>query len=77
MGVKIKTNIKTNKTEVINAFGIIDSYEIVESSRIKDRMVKLEVTLSDWFYNSIIGKEVLTINRDYFRLGKPLGTAAL
>lgn len=71
-GVSIKTNIKTNKREVTKAFGLIDSYEIVESSRIKDRMIRLEITLSDWFYNSILGKEVLTINRDYFRLGKAL-----
>lgn len=71
-GVTIKTNIKTNKREVTRAFGLIESYEIIESSRVKDRMVRLEITLSDWFYNSILGKEVLTINRDYFRLGKPL-----
>lgn len=71
-GVTIKTNIKTNKREITRAFGLIESYEIIESSRIKDRMVRLEVTLSDWFYNSILGKEVLTISRDYFRLGKPL-----
>ena len=71
-GVSIKTNIKTNKREVTKAFGLIDSYEIVESSRIKDRMIRLEITLSEWFYNSILGKEVLTINRDYFRLGKAL-----
>jgi plasmid replication initiation protein len=35
-------------------------------------MIRLEITLSEWFYNSIVGKEVLTINRDYFRLGKPM-----
>lgn len=70
--VSIKTNIKTNKREQTSAFGLIDSYRIIESSRIKDRMVRLEITLSDWFYNSIIGKEVLTINREYFQLGKPL-----
>lgn len=71
-GVTIKTNIKTNKREITSAFGLLDSYEIIESSRVKDRMLRLEITLSDWFYNSIIGKEVLTINRDYFRLGKPI-----
>jgi plasmid replication initiation protein len=71
-GVTIKTNIKTNKREITRAFGLIESYEIVESSRVKDRMIRLEITLSDWFYNSILGKEVLTISRDYFRLGKPL-----
>lgn len=67
-GVTIKTNIKTNKREITNAFGLIESYEIIESSRVKDRMVRLEITLSEWFYNSILGREVLTINPIYFRL---------
>lgn len=71
-GVSIKTNIKTNKRETTRSFGIIESYEVIESSRVKNRMTRLEITLSDWFYNSIIGKEVLTISRDYFRLGKAL-----
>lgn len=71
-GVSIKTNIKTNKRETTRAFGLIESYEVIESSRVKNRMIRLEITLSDWFYNSIIGKEVLTISRDYFRLGKAL-----
>lgn len=71
-GVSIQTNIKTNKREANKGFGLIDSYEVIESSRVKDRMIRLEITLSDWFYNSIVGKEVLTINRDYFRLGKPM-----
>ena len=72
-GVSIKTNIKTNKRETTRAFGLIESYEVIESSRVKNRMVRLEITLSDWFYNSILGKEVLTINREYFRLRKALG----
>lgn len=71
-GVVIKTNIKTNNREVTNAFGLLESYRIIESSKFKNRMIRLELTLSDWFYNSILGKEVLTINRDYFRLGKPI-----
>jgi plasmid replication initiation protein len=71
-GVSIKTNIKTNKREATKGFGVIDSYEVIESSKVKNRMVRLEITLSEWFYNSLIGKEVVTINRDYFRLGKPL-----
>ena len=35
-------------------------------------MVEIEVTLSEWMYNAILGKEVLTLSRDYFRLRKPL-----
>ena len=68
----IKTNIKRNKRETTKAFGLIESYEIIENSKVKNRMVRLEITLSGWFYNSILGKEVLTINRTYFRLGKAL-----
>lgn len=71
-GVSIKTNIKTNKREITSGFGLIESYTVVESSRVKNRMIRLEITLSEWFYQSILGKEVLTINRDYFRLGKAL-----
>jgi hypothetical protein len=71
-GVSIKTNIKTNKHEQTSAFGIIDRYDIVESNKVKNRMVRLEITLAKWFYNSAIGKEVLTIHPDYFRLGKPI-----
>ncbi len=71
-GVSIKTNIKTNKREITSAFGLIDSYEIIESSRIKNRMLRLEIALSEWFFNSIVGKEVLTINRQYFYLRKAL-----
>ena len=71
-GVTIKTNIKTNNREITRGFGVFDSYEVIESSRIKDRMVRLEITLSEWFYNSVLGKEVLTIHRDYFLLRKPI-----
>ena len=31
-------------------------------------MVAVEVKLSDWLYNAVLGSELLTINRDYFRL---------
>lgn len=71
-GVTIKTNIKTNRREQTSAFGMIDSYDVIESHKVKNRMIRLEITLSEWFYNSIVGREVLTINRDYFRLGRPL-----
>ncbi len=71
-GVSIKTNIKTNGIEQINSFHLIESYHFVKSHYVKDRRISLEITVSDWFYNSIIGKEALTINRDYFRLGKSL-----
>ncbi len=71
-GCLITTDIKTNEIKQAKGFHILESYEVIENSRDKKRMVRLEVTISDWFYNALIGKEVLTINREYFRLRKPL-----
>jgi hypothetical protein len=71
-GVSITTDIKTNSIKHASGFGLIDSWDIIEKSHDKKRMIKVEVKLSDWFYNALISKEVLTINRDYFRLRKGL-----
>ncbi len=71
-GTLIKTNIKTDGKQIIEGFGIIDSYKIVVDDPKTNRMVELEVTLSEWLYNSLVGKEILTISRDYFRLRKPI-----
>jgi len=71
-GCTVKTSIKTGRTAQIDGFGLIESYRYLESSHVKDRMVGLEITLSDWLYNSLIAREVLTIDRDYFRLRKPI-----
>ena len=71
-GCTVTTSIKTGSTKQVKGFGLIESFEYLESERVKDRVIGLEITLSDWFYNSLIAKEVLTINRDYFRLRKPV-----
>ncbi len=71
-GTRITTNIVTGNKRAAKGFGIIDSWEIVEKSSHDTRMVAIEVKLSDWLFNAINAKEVLTINRNYFRLRKPL-----
>jgi hypothetical protein len=71
-GTRIETNITTNGQEIIEGFGIIDSYKIVVDDPKTKRMIELELTLSEWLYNSVIGQEILSINRDYFRLRKPI-----
>lgn len=68
----VETTVKTGRTKQIKGFGLIESYEYLESEHIKRRIIGVEITLSDWFYNSLIAKEVLTIDRDYFRLRKPI-----
>lgn len=71
-GMRITTNIITGKSRIAKGFGIVDSWEVIEKSPDSDRMIAVEVTLSDWLYNSIQAHEVLTIHPDYFRLRKPL-----
>lgn len=67
-GTRLKTNIETGGAKITHNFGLIDEYTIVEQSPDNTRMVALEVTLSKWFYNAIRAKEVLTLDRDYFRM---------
>lgn len=71
-GTSIKTNIKTGGERVKEGFGLIERWKIVEKSPTDERMIAVEVTLSEWLYNAVQAHEVLTINRDYFRLRKPL-----
>jgi len=67
-GTSITTNISTNGTRQARGFGLIDNWEIVERSPANGRMVGVEITLNKWLYNAIVACEVLTLNREYFRL---------
>ncbi|MGR3837913.1 MAG: replication initiator protein A [Cognatishimia sp.] len=70
-GTSITTNIQTKDEEITSGFGLIDSWKIVRRTN-GGRMVSVSVTLSEWMYNAVLGREVLTLHRDYFRLRKPL-----
>jgi len=70
-GTRIQTNIKTNDQEITEEFGLIDKWKTIKDDA-KGKTLAVEVVLSDWFYNSIIGNAVLSIDRDYFRLRKPI-----
>lgn len=70
-GTQITTNIQTGKIRASSGFGIIDSWQIIEKTA-GDRMLAVEVKLSDWLFNAINSKEILTINPNYFELRKPL-----
>lgn len=71
-GTTIKTSIRTGEKKVKEAFGIIDSWTIVERSPSDERMIAVEVVMSKWLFNAIQAHEVLTMHPDYFRLRKPL-----
>jgi plasmid replication initiation protein len=71
-GTSIKTNITAGGVRVKHGFGLIDDWKIIEKSPTNERMIAVEVTLSEWLYNAVAAREVLTLNRDYFRLGGAL-----
>ena len=70
-GTRIKTNLVTGGEEITESFGLIDSWRIVRQTK-SGRMSELRVNLSDWIFNAVSAKEVLTLSRGYFRLRKPL-----
>lgn len=70
-GTRITTNIVTGDREVTSGFGLIETWEILRKTR-GGRMVRVEVTLSDWLYQAVLNRSVLTLSRDYFRMRKPL-----
>lgn len=74
-GTRITTNIvtgpKADPVETTTGFGLIESWEIIRRTR-AGRMVSVSVTLSEWLYRAVLSKSVLTLNRDYFALRKPL-----
>lgn len=70
-GTTISTNLVTGGEEQFDVFGLIDRARVVRETR-DGRMQEIEIILSDWVFNAIKAKEVLTLHRDYFRLRKPL-----
>lgn len=71
VGTRITTNIVTGQSDVTQGFGLIEAWEIVRRTR-AGRMVSVSVTLSDWLYQAVLNRNVLTLSRDYFRMRKPL-----
>ena len=87
-GTTIETNIPTGKQVQTEGFSFIDSYKILsettrtetvknlttgnDETRTVSRVFSFVVTVSDWLYNSLQNYEVLTLNRAYFRLTKPI-----
>jgi len=70
-GTQIETNLRQGSKEYFRVFGIIESAEILRETR-DGRMLDVEITLSDWVFDAIENNHVLTLNRRYFFLRKPL-----
>lgn len=70
-GTRVSTTIMTGGREQTSGFGLVESWDVVKKRR-DGRMLSMSVTLSEWLFNAVLGKEVLTIHPDYFRLRRPV-----
>ena len=70
-GTRIKTNVTQGDTERTDNFGLIDGYTIISETK-HNRIQKLRITLSEWMFEAIEHNNVLTLNKQYFRLRKPI-----
>jgi len=70
-GTRITTNMATGGIETTQGFGLIEAWEIKRRAK-GGRMISVSVTRSDWLFRAVQTKSVLTLNRAYFKLRKPL-----
>lgn len=70
-GTQIATNIITGGREQFDVFGLIDRARVVRETR-EGRMQEVEIQLSEWVFHAVEAQEVLTLDRRYFQLAKPL-----
>lgn len=69
-GTSISIESENKQERIFHTFGLLDDARAIEE---KDgRMIRVEVTISKWLYQSVQNKKVLSISPDYFRLRKPL-----
>jgi plasmid replication initiation protein len=66
--VTIKTNIITAHTRTREGFGLIEGWRIIEKKEPNPRMISIEIELSSWLYRAVLNREILTLNRDYFKI---------
>ena len=71
-GTRIRTNIQTGDETEWEAFGLVEGASTRRKNGLDGRLLWCELTLSDWVFDAIRNKTVLTLNRDYFRLRKPI-----
>lgn len=68
-GCTMETTIETNGTHYIKGFSLLDNYEVAVITK-TGKVASLEIKVCDWLYGAIWNdtQEMLSINRDYFRL---------
>ena len=65
----ILTNITTGGVEVKSIFHLVENASYYKLDGITQGV---EITLSDWLFSAANAREILTINKEYFELKKPI-----
>jgi len=71
-GTRIKTDIKTSGIREVENFGFIDRWKVLDKHPKSGRAVSVEVEISEWLFRDLVGREIFTLNVDYFKLTKGL-----
>lgn len=68
-GTRIKTNIVTGDNVERYNFGLVVQYKVLEETiRGQQRMSSISIEIPSWLYRAVVSGEILTLDRDYFRL---------
>lgn len=70
-GTQIVTNIRTAGRETTKIFSLVKEATMVRETW-DGRMQEIEIELSEWVFRAVEAQEVLTLDRRYFQLAKPL-----
>ena len=70
-GTRLRTNVRHGDHDEWRAFGLIEGATIKRKS-IDGAVLSWGIKLSDWTMRAIESNDVLTLNRDYFRLSRPI-----
>lgn len=70
-GTVIETSLQTGGKAERAGFGLLEEWRVVEFPESR-RMVAIEVTLPDWLFRAISGLSVLTLDKGYVSLKRPL-----
>lgn len=70
------TTIRTDRAiggkRVTEGFGLIENFRVEREEGGSSRMQFVEITISEWMFNSVLSAEVLSISPDYFALSSDL-----
>jgi plasmid replication initiation protein len=79
-GTIVETNFDTCRPganeegihEMLEGHGLIEDYKVISYTANKKGALEVELVLSNWTFDALLSRRVLTIHPDYFELGQGL-----